>query len=147
MYYPPVGFHFKVDFKLDKKKQNDCRFQEVSGLTAEMSSESLVEGGENRFTHKLPVRANYGNLILKRGLLTDSGLIKWIEDSIENFNFNPIQINVSLLNEKRHPLVNWSFINAWPVKWIVSDLKATDNSVVVETIELSYNYFRRVKPA
>ena len=37
----------------------------------------------------------------------------------------------------------WSFIKAWPVKWVVADLKATDNAIVIETIELAYQYFRR----
>lgn len=145
-YYPPVGFHFKVEFGLPNLNNNDARFQEVSGLTSELGIEEVVEGGENRFSHRLPNRGKYGNLILKRGLLTDSNLISWCKDAIESFKFSPTTVNVTLLNEKHTPVADtFSFINAWPVKWSVSDFKAQDNSIVVETLELVYSYFARIK--
>jgi phage tail-like protein len=76
-------------------------------------------------------------------MLTDSGLIKWFVDAIENFEFTPSTVAVKLLDHNHEPLVTWNFIKAWPVKWTVSDFKATENSIVVETIELAYQYFRR----
>lgn len=143
-YYPPVGFHFKVDFtRLSNVRDGDVRFQEVSGLTAELGTEEVIEGGENRFVHRLPARAKYSNLILKRGMLMDSRLIQWFQDAVEGFVFEPVDIDVTLLNEQHEPLVGWSFIKVWPAKWVVSDLKAQENSLVVETIELVYNYFTR----
>lgn len=144
-YYPPVGFHFRVEFGMLPPESNDARFQEVSGLSAELGVEELIEGGENRFSHRLPGRAKYSNLILKRGLLTDSELISWCKDAIENFTFSPTTVNVTLLNEKHKPVADtFSFVNSWPVKWSISDFKATDNSIVVETMEIAYQYFSRV---
>jgi len=143
-YHPPVGFHFKVEFKLDGAKDNDTLFQEVSGLTAEVGVEELTEGGENRFSHRLPTRAKYGNLILKRGFLKDSKLIEWFANAVEGFEFEPVDVFVTLLDEKQAPLLGWNFVRAWPVKWSVSDFKSMDNSIVVDSIELAYNYFRRV---
>ncbi len=143
-YYPPVGFHFKVEFSNAPNKSDIC-FQEVGGLTAELGVEQLPVGGENRFTFRLPSKASYQNLVLKRGYLTDSKLIKWIQDAIENFSFKPADITVSLLNEKNEPSASWEFIQAYPVKWVISDFKASENSLVVETIELVYQYFRKTK--
>jgi phage tail-like protein len=144
--YPPVGFHFRVEFSLDGLGENDTRFQEVSGLAAELGIEEVTEGGENRFSHRLPTRAKYSNLVLKRGLVTDSKVIKWCRDAIENFVFEPATVNVTLLNESHEPLAEtYSFIRAWPVKWAVSDFKAQENAVVMETLELSYNYFTRIQ--
>ncbi len=144
-YYPPVGFHFRVEFDLDGLTDADTRFQEVSGLAAELGIEEVVEGGENRFSHRLPTRAKYSNLILKRGLLTDSQLIQWCRDAIEHFEFAPTTVNVTLLNELHKPVSETlSFIRAWPVKWSVSDFKAQENAIVVETLELAYNYFARI---
>lgn len=146
VYYPPVGFHFRVEFTLDGMQDGDVRFQEVSGLSAELGIEEVVEGGENRFPHRLPTRAKYSNLILKRGLLTDSRLIDWCSDAIENFDFEPTTVNVTLLNENHEPVAeSYSFVRAWPVKWAVSDFKAQENSIVVETLELAYNYFSRIR--
>jgi phage tail-like protein len=134
-----------VEFILDGTVESDIRFQEVSGLSAELGTEEVVEGGENRFSHRLPTRAKYANLTLKRGLLTESGLIDWCRDAIENFDFTPATVNVTLLNEQHEPVADTlSFIRAWPVKWSVSDFKAQDNALVIETLELSYNYFSRI---
>ena len=145
-YYPPAGFHFRVEFTFLQSGTNDSRFQEVSGITSEIGIEEVTEGGENRFTHRLPNRAKYNNLILKRGLLTDSKLIDWCKDAIESFQFKPTTVNVTLLNENHDPVGDsFSFINAYPVKWSISDFKAQDNSLVVETLELAYNYFTRIK--
>jgi phage tail-like protein len=139
-YYPPVGFHFRVEF-LNIGNDNDVRFQSVSGLSVEYDAEAFKEGGENRFEHKLPVRTKYPDLSLKRGMLTDSKVISWCVDALQNRVFQPAQVNVTLLNENHEPLKTWKVFNAWPRKWQVSDLNAQENSVVIETLELSYSYF------
>lgn len=139
-YYPPVGFHFRVEF-LNIGNDNDVRFQSVAGLNVEYDSESFKEGGENRFEHKLPVRTKYPDLALKRGMLRDSKVIAWCLDALQNRKIQPAQINVTLMNEKHEPLRTWSLYNAWPRKWQVSDLNAQENSVVIETMEITYNYF------
>ncbi|ACN14428.1 putative phage tail protein [Desulforapulum autotrophicum HRM2] len=144
--YPPVGFHFNVAFGFLPGDSKDARFQEVGGLTSELGIEEVVEGGENRFSHRLPTRGKFGNLILKRGLLSDSQLISWCKNAIENFLFAPATVNVTLQNENHEPLADtYSFVKAWPVKWSVSDFKASDNAIVVETLELAYTYFTRIK--
>ncbi|MBL9129087.1 MAG: phage tail protein, partial [Verrucomicrobiales bacterium] len=47
-----------------------------------------------------------------------------------------------LLDETHEPLATWQFANAWPVKWTLGNLNATDNSVLVETLELAYQFQR-----
>lgn len=139
-YYPPVGFHFKVEF-VGIGNDNDVRFQSVSGLTVEFDTETFKEGGENRFEHKLPLRSKYPDLSLKRGMLTDSEVIKWCLQALHNRDFKPAQLNVILLNEEHQPLKTWNIYNAWPKKWSISDFSAQDNSIVIETLDFSYNYF------
>jgi len=143
VYYPPVGFHFKVEFLGISSGDIDTRFQEVSGLSAEVTTEELAVGGENRFTYRLPNRARYNNLILKRGMVQDSNLISWLSDAIEDFVFKPVDVNVYLLNENHEISATWVLLQAYPVKWSVSDFKAQESSLVIETIELAYQYFRR----
>ncbi|MGB5944074.1 MAG: phage tail protein [Leeuwenhoekiella sp.] len=142
MSYPPVGFHFKVEFFGITDQEVDFQFQSVSGLSAEMTTEEITEGGENRFKHKLPLRATYPNLVLKRGLITDSKLITWCRNAIENFVFKPTDLTVKLLNNEHEPLTTWNVVHAYPVKWSVSEFDAEKNSVVIETIELAYRYFK-----
>ncbi len=143
-YYPPVGFHFKVEFNGITTQDTDFQFQSVAGLTVDIETEEFSEGGENRFKHKFPVRTKFPNLVLKRGMVTDSKLIDWCRDAIESFQFAPVDLTVKLLNEENNPLVTWNVVRAYPVKWNVSDLSAEESKIVVETIELSYNYFTLV---
>ncbi len=143
-YYPPVSFHFKVEFNGISTQEIDIQFQSVAGLSVDIETEEFAEGGENRFKHKFPVRTKYPNLVLKRGLVTDSGLIDWCKDAIESFQFSPIDLTVKLLNEKHEPLMTWNVVHAYPVKWNVADLNAEENKLAIETIELAYNYFTLV---
>ncbi len=141
-YYPPIGFHFKVEFLGISTKKNDHQFQSVSGLSVDLETEEIAEGGENRFKHKMPVRTRYPNLVLKRGLLIDSGVIEWCRNALENFDITPTDLIVKLLNEEHEPILNWNIVNAYPVKWDVGDFNAEENKLVIETLELSYNYFK-----
>jgi len=139
-YYPPVGFHFRVEF-VGIGNDNDIRFQSVSGLNVEYDTEAYKEGGENRFEHKLPLRTKYPDLSLKRGMLTNSEVINWVLDALQNRIFKPAQINVTLLNEEHQPLKTWNIHQAWPKKWSVSDFNAQENAIVIETLDLSFNFF------
>jgi len=140
-YYPPVGFHFKVEVLDLPANDFDVRFTEVSGLSVEMATEEVAEGGESRFIQKYPVRAKYPELVLKRGLLRNSAVWDWVRECIEDFQIKPKNINVTLLNENHDPLMTWHVIGAYPTKWAVSDLNAANNAVVIETLQLFYQHF------
>lgn len=142
--YPPVGFHFLVVFELFPQLPNDAHFQEVSGLDVEIEMEAVKEGGQNRFTHQLPVRSRYSDIVLKRGLFIGSGIRLWCVNAIENFVFQPTNVLISLLNADHLPLQSWYVVNAIPKKWQVSNFNAEQNSIVVETLTLSYNYYNNV---
>lgn len=142
MQYPPVGFHFKVEFDLPGIADTDFRFRDVSGISMEVEEETYNEGGENRFIHKFPVRARYPDLVLKRGLLTDSVIRKWCEEAIYNLDIQPTSVWVTLLNEEHEPLQSYTFINAWPKKWNISDLNAESSEIVIESLELAYQYYK-----
>ncbi|HSF89852.1 MAG TPA: phage tail protein [Saprospiraceae bacterium] len=139
-YYPPWGFYYKVEFEISQAK-NDVRFQSVSGLSVEYDTEEFKEGGENRFTHKLPVRTKYADLILKRGMLVNSEVSKWCNDAFRNREFKPSNLSIILMNEKGEPLRTWNVSHAIPKKWSVSDLNANENAIVIETLELTYRFF------
>ncbi|MFT3933653.1 MAG: phage tail protein [Chitinophagaceae bacterium] len=145
--YPPVGFHFLASFELSPQTSEDARFQEISGLEAEMEMEIFTEGGENRFTWQVPKRARYSDITLKRGLYIGSPLINWCRDALENFSFAPVNIHISLLNEQHTPIMTWYVIKAIPKKWSVSSFNAEENSIVVESVTLSYRYFNVINSA
>jgi phage tail-like protein len=157
--YPPVSFFFEVVFlgnlKGGSSGQVETRFQSVTGLTMELQTEMLKEGGENRYEHTLPTRGKYAPLVLKRGLVKDSALAQWCIDALLNLEIQPMDLLVHLLHverpdpkkppTQRAPLMSWKVINAWPQKWSVSDFNAEQNAIAIETLELHYSYFEPMK--
>lgn len=139
-YYPPAGFYYSVVFSISPNRQ-DLRFQSVSGLSVDFEVEEYKEGGENRFVHKLPGRAKYPNLVLKRGLILDSVVTQWCMAAFNFRKFIPADVVVILMNEKGLPLRTWNVVHAVPFKWMISDLNSEKSEIVVETLELSYRYF------
>ena len=136
----PVGFYFELSFRGE-----DAAFQEVSGMSKELSVEEVVCGGENRFKYRLPTVSSSQNLVLKRALIPEgSKLIDWCASSIDEGLANkitPYDVSVSLLDAEGSVCVMWTFHSAYPVKYSISDLKSQENEIVMETIELAYTYF------
>jgi len=140
--YQTVNFHFKVDFNFDAQDKTDVRFQSVTGLDSTLDTETLKEGGENRFEHTLPVRRKYGPLTLKRGLLkpSDSKLTKWLKQAFDDEKVAPLPtVTISLLDEQHNALMHWSVNNVWPRSWKIGELNAEQGAVLIETLELNYN--------
>lgn len=145
--YPQPGFHFLVQFELLLQFPSDARFQEVQGLTVNTQFESWAEGGENRFSHQLPQRLQFNELVLKRGKFLGSGVLHWARQAVENFEFKPTNLMISLLNQEHLPLYNWYVVNAVPKRLEISGINAMNNAVVVETLALTYQYFKYYDPA
>ncbi|HEV3325415.1 MAG TPA: phage tail protein [Puia sp.] len=142
--YQTVNFHFKVQFSFDSGGNSvDVRFQSVTGLDATLETEQLKEGGENLFTHMLPVRRKFGPLVLKRGLLKpgDSTLTAFLKNAFENDVFKPIQlVTIHLLDETHQSMVHWQVDNVWPLSWKIAELNAMEGAILIETLELNYNH-------
>ncbi len=144
--YPAAGFHFLVLFEIFPQFPNDIRFQEVSGLSTEIEMESRVEGGELRYVHQLPIRAKFGDVTLKRGKFLGSGILHWCKQATDEFKFKPSNVMISLMNADHIPLYNWYLINAIPKRLEVSGLNAQNSEIVVETLVLSYQYYKYYDP-
>ena len=135
------GFHFQVKFLGQDFPENDSRFQSVSGLEVSVDTETVREGGENRFEYALPTKTSYSSLSLKRGVMHDSAVIDWVKDTVTSLQIKPLDILVSLLDEEHQSIMEWNIKHAWPRKWSVSEFNAMNNELVVETLELQYFYF------
>ncbi|MGD8400809.1 MAG: phage tail protein [Bacillota bacterium] len=144
---PPAGFHFAVIFFIGGTVPDalDMRFKKVSGLGSEIETITLKEGGENLYTHRLPNRVSYNNLILERGMVIGSPLNLEFNAAMSNYQFNPGNVLVALLDDDGLPLAAWLFLKTYPVKWSVSDLAAEVNGLVIETMELAYTRFQVIR--
>jgi phage tail-like protein len=141
-YYPPISFHFKVEVLGLSSDDGDVRFTDVGGLSAELVTEEIAEGGENRFIQKYPTSVKYPALVLKRGLRVTSAVVDWVQDCLGgSMDITPMNIDIMLLNEQHQPLLTWHVVNAYPTKWSVADLNAATSAYAVESIEFAYQYF------
>ena len=144
-FYPPRSFCFALAFE---DSDVDASFQEISGLKTEWTTEEVAEGGVNQFVHRLPVRTKFSNLVMKRGLVRrKSPMADWLNLCFAG-NFAAAQVDpktviVMLLDMWRRPIVSWSLFDAYPVSWDYSTLNATENGLLIETIEISCNWFKR----
>jgi len=140
--YPLTGFHFIVAFELFPQLPHDFRFQEVSGLSADVEMETFAEGGQNRFQHQLPVRTSYSDITLKRGMFVlPSGIMAWCINAVQNFEFQPSNLIISMLNDSHIPVQSYYVVNAIPKRVEFANLNAEQSQVAIETLVLSYDYF------
>lgn len=164
-YYPPGAFYFSVKVldpvtvgslvanlatgRFDSVLADiDASFQEVTGIESQFDVEEVIEGGENRFVHRLPRHGKYSNLVLKRGVVTKfSFLAEWFGLTIGSslsLPIVPFNVLVMLQNKDGWPAVAWAFVNAYPIRWEVAAMDSLDNKILTEKLELSYNYFQRL---
>jgi phage tail-like protein len=145
--YPPAAFHFVVNIGV-LPTLFDTSFQDVSGLDQTMETEDLVEGGENRFVHKLPKGVRQGTLSMKRGISTlTSPLMLWCKATMEGgltMGVTPMPVLVHLLDELGLPLRSWSLTNAYPMRWDIEAFISTKNEAAIERIDLAYQYCTRL---
>jgi phage tail-like protein len=149
--YQSVGFHFSVHFSAGDRDSLDVKFQSVSGLDSTMDTETVKEGGENRFEHVIPTRRKFGPLVLKRGLLgpKTSAVTDWLKRTFEGEPFDTDtqkedfrvidSVTIKLLGEDHQPLMVWTVTNVWPRSWKIAELNAERGEVLIETLELNYN--------
>lgn len=146
--YPAAAFYFRVSFG-NAAPDADCSFSEVSGIAAEMETETVVEGGENRFVYTLPKTIKNPRLVLKRGVAPCiSRFVTWCREVLEGGLGQPVTtqlIQVALMDESGQALRLWTFDGAFPVHWEVTPFQSSKNEVAIEKMELSYLNLKREK--
>jgi phage tail-like protein len=123
-------------------------FTEVSGLSVQIDTEELSEGGQNQFTHKLPGRMKWPNLVLKRGITDTDALFEWLAecsgDGLEK-NSNKVKRrsgSVKLMDSKGKTVRRWNIVDAYPVKWTGPKLAASSRDLAVEELEVCHCGFK-----
>jgi phage tail-like protein len=130
--YPIPKFHFQVEWGGSK-----IGFTEVSGLDLEREVIEYRDGASVEYSKlKMPGLTSHSNITLKRGSFKKDNefFTWWIANKLETVERRDLII--SLLNEDHEPVITWKVKNAWPSKIQSTDLKADDNSVAIESMEI-----------
>jgi phage tail-like protein len=114
------------------------QFSEVSGLGAQLEVLAQAEGGRNDYVHQLPVRHSYSRIVLKRGVVRDPGLFFWYQAGFNQSIGARRDGAIIMLTNQQIPAVGWIFRGGLAAAWKGPDLKAGDNAVAVESIEIAH---------
>lgn len=125
-------------------------FSKCSGLAGEVGVEEYPEGGENRFAHRLPVRASFPNLVLTQGAGPSTELWNWFFEYHVTGRITPRDGQVVLMSTAEGVLVParvWGFRKGWPVKLTGPELDAQTGAVAVESVEIAHHGLHLAKVA
>ncbi len=137
---PYTSFRFRVEIQSIMVAE----FSEISGLQSETEVEPYEEGGVNDFVHQLPKRTKYQPIVLKRGITDIQEMWEWHQDVV-NGRFERQNLSIILLDEAGNDKWRWEIEAAFPVKWSGPDLKADNNAIAFETIELAHHGIRKIE--
>lgn len=111
-------------------------FSEVGGLATETDIIEYRDGNEGISVRKVPGKAKYTNISLKRGYTPDGkDLWAWRKTVIEGKTVRKGG-TITLLNEARQPALTWEFSEGWPSKWSGPAMNAKNNDIAIEEFEI-----------
>lgn len=113
-------------------------FSKITGIDNELSIEMIHEGGVNdRVIPLYTPKKTYGKLIFQHGI----GDFNLMNQNFTMASFGHLlQLPgtiVSFSNNKIHRI--YCFTQCAPVKWSISELDATNSSVIIDTIEVIHS--------
>ena len=124
--------------------ENAGLFREVTGFDSEYDMAEMKRQTPNGKvdTIKVPGQRKWSNIELKRGVDQDKTLWTWHQEVIDGKIKNARRdCTITLLDFEGQPIVTYSIINAWPVKYSGVGLKADSNEIAVESLTLAHEGF------
>lgn len=124
------------------------QFREVNGLSVDVAVETVEEGGENQFVHKLPGRLSWPNITLKRGVIKSDSLFKWLSQTAgEGYagNGNKLErrtVAITLVSVDGTRVREWSLADAFAVKWSGPSFAVTASDNATEELEIAHHGFQ-----
>lgn len=122
------------------------RFSECHGLQVEVAVETYEEGGVNGYVHQLPGRMSWPNIVLKRGLTYDDGLLDWFNRSAgatfaAEGRVARATVGVTMISSTGGRVRTWRLIDAVPVRWTGPTFVNADDEVPTEELEVAHHGF------
>lgn len=137
---PYSNYNFLVDLGLGNAGTIQAGLSEVILPSASVDVIEYRVGNEKESgVRKIPGRAHYGNVILKRGVIGSLDLYQWWND-VRNGEVNLARsVTVQLQNEDHtQPVLTWKFFRAWPVSYHFTPLEANGKETLIEILELAF---------
>lgn len=129
--------HLGLRFWVQLGQVEVAGFRECTGFGAQTEVFEYIEGGLNTYTHKLPVRVKYNNIVLKRGLDEGQDLYRWYMKATHG-QIKRQNISIVVYGPTGKEVRRWDLQKAYPCKWTGPDLKTDAGAVAVESVEIAF---------
>jgi phage tail-like protein len=112
-------------------------FSDVSGLGNEVKYSEYRNGNDpENHVRKVANTNTTDDVTLKRGIIGDLRLFTWLKSTREG-DFQPQTVTVTLLDERRTAVCQWTLREAQPKKWVGPTLAAKGGGeVAMEELHL-----------
>lgn len=137
---PYGNSNFLVDLGAGDPQAVQAGFAEVLLPDAAVDLIEYRNGNERESgARKIPGRAKYSNVVLKRGVIGSLDLYQWL-DQVRNGDIGARRtVAIHLLNEDRSATVlTWRLLRAFPARYAFSNLDARGEEPLLEMLELAY---------
>lgn len=119
-------------------------FKTFSGLSAQVSTESVNEGGNNQYPVILPGRISWGNVTLTRGITSTEVMYNWFSQTAgdgytTNGSLTRQSVAVTAISLEGTRLRTWTFNEAFPVRWKGPDFNIDSDDPLMEELELAHH--------
>lgn len=123
-------------------------FRELQGLQVTVGVHEFREGGQNGFSHRVPGRMTWPNIVFRRGVTAGNALFDWLSKSSgEGFASSGNKLTrstgaVTALDQQGNRLRAWELIDVFPVRWKGPDFSVDSQSPLEEELEVAHHGFR-----
>lgn len=129
---PYRGYNYRIE--IDNTAV--AGFSEASGLSFNIDPTEYREGTDlNMHVRKLTGLRKFSNITLKRGYTDNRELWLWYLTGLNG----PVERRngaIILQDETRVDVLRWNFEAGWLCKYEASNLSASGNDVLIETVEI-----------
>ena len=123
-------------------------FREVRGMHVTVAVSEIQEGGQNGFSHRVPGRMTWPNIVFRRGITESNALFDWFSKSSgEGFAANHDKLTrstgaITAIDSMGGRLRAWELIDVFPVRWQGPDFSVDSTAPLEEELEVTHHGFR-----
>jgi len=133
-----VGTDRLASFKFVVRIENlELGFSEVSGLSTATTIAGRLSGLEAVRAGKTLSEAKSTALTLKRGYTPNARNLWYWRKSVVDGAPQRKGGTITMVDDRRQPVVVWTFSGAWPSKWTGPELNAKSTDVAIEEMEIT----------
>ena len=122
-------------------------FSQVSGLEVRVDVATYQEGGENGYTHNLPGRMTWPNIVLRRGITDSDALFSWVNKTAgSGFSANSNSLTrstgaITVIGTDGTRLRAWELQGVFAVRWRGPNFDTGSGDPLYEELELAHHGF------